>query len=77
MFENNKTILILELNYVRGDFEKVNEFKYLRAIITENNEVRKEVKHRLIQETSVIIHFRGSYHPEFSLETLSLEYIKL
>ena len=30
-----------------GDFEKVSELKYLGALITENNEVGKEVKHRL------------------------------
>ena len=28
------------------DFEKVSEFKYLEALITENNKVGKEVKHR-------------------------------
>ena len=30
-----------------GDFEKVNEFKCLGAIITENNDIGKEVKHAL------------------------------
>ena len=29
-----------------GDFEKLSEFKYLGELITENNEVGKEVKHR-------------------------------
>ena len=30
-----------------GDFEKVNEFKYLGTLIRENNEIGKELKHRL------------------------------
>ena len=29
----------------KRDFEKANEFKYVGALITENNEVGKEVKH--------------------------------
>ena len=29
-----------------GDFEKAREFKYLWALITENNEVGREVKHK-------------------------------
>ena len=32
-----------DLTY-EGDFEKVGEFKYLEALITENNEVGKQVK---------------------------------
>ena len=57
-------------------FEKVSEFKYLGALVTENHEVEREVKYSLIQEMPASIQFRDSYHPGFSLETLNLEHIK-
>ena len=34
-----------QLTTDEGDFERVNEFKYLGALITKNNEAGKEVKH--------------------------------
>ena len=58
-----------------GDLQKMSEFKYLGALITEHREVGKEVKHRLNSGNACFYSVQRSYHPEFSLETLNLEYI--
>ena len=49
------------------------EFKYLGALIKENNEAGKDVEHRVNLEIFAIIQFS----PGFSLETLILEYARL
>ena len=42
-----------------GDFGKVSRFKYLGALITENNEFGKEVKHRLNLENAFYYWVQG------------------
>ena len=66
--KGNSHLIIFE-----GDFEKVSQFEYLGALITENNEVGKEANHRLNLGNTYYLLF--SWVPGFFLETLNLEYI--
>ena len=54
-----------------GDFENVSKFKYLRALITENNEVGKEVNLRLNLGNICYYLVQGLLSSEDTLETLN------
>ena len=50
-----------------GNFEEVAEFKYLGTIITNRNEMHKEIKQAQFWKCMLfIMHYRDFCHPNFS-----------
>ena len=65
-----------QLTRNEGNFEEVAEFKYLGTIITNRNEMHKEIKHRLNSGNACYYALQGLCHPNFSQKTLNSKYIK-
>ncbi|KAJ4452338.1 hypothetical protein ANN_03863 [Periplaneta americana] len=57
-------------------FQEVEKFKYLGATVTNINDTREEIKHRINVEMPVIIRLRSSYHPVCCQKNLKVRIYK-
>ncbi|PSN37313.1 hypothetical protein C0J52_21029 [Blattella germanica] len=60
-----------------GNFEEVAEFKFLGGLITNRNEIQKEIKHRLNFGNACYYVLQRLLSSQLLSKTLNLKYIKL